>query len=66
MSEIQGFMKSDIRDGMITVNRVIVYVNREYVVKNYAKTPSSRRTLAIPGYIQSLINALPAEQDKLW
>lgn len=65
MSEVQGFKKSDIKNGVITVNRVIVYVDREYIVKDYAKTPSSRRSLPVPAYIMSLISAVPDEQEYL-
>lgn len=65
MSEIKGFKKSDIVDGIISVNRVMVYVEKQYVVKDTAKTPGSKRSLRLPNYILSLIEAVPDEQEYL-
>lgn len=65
MSEIKGFKKSDIVDGIISVNRVMVYVEKQYIVKDMAKTPGSKRSLRLPDYILSLIEMVPDEQEYL-
>lgn len=65
MSEIKGFRKQDIVDGVITVNNTMIYVNREYILKPETKTPESRRSIKLPEYILSLINDLPEEQEFL-
>ena len=65
MSEIKGFRKSDIIDGVITVNNTLVYVDKRYILKPNPKTPESRRRMRLPEYILSLIDALPPEQEYL-
>ncbi len=66
MSEIKGFKKSDIEDGVISVNRVMVYVeDHGYIVKELAKTDKSSRSLKLPEYLLSLINAVPDDQEYL-
>lgn len=65
ISEIKGFRKQDIVNGIITVNQTMIYVNNEYIVKQETKTPESRRSIRLPEYIFSLINALPQEQEYL-
>lgn len=65
MSEVKGLKKSDIKDGLLTINRVMVCVDKKDVVKDLAKTQSSNRTLKVPKYIQNLIDAVPDEQEYL-
>lgn len=65
MSEIKGFRKEDIVDGVITVNNTMIYVDRQYILKPEPKTVKSRRRIKLPAYILSLINDLPKEQEFL-
>lgn len=65
MSEVKGLKHSDIKDGYLSVNRVLVYVDREEITKDIAKTQNSNRTLKVPQYIQQLIDAVPADQEYL-
>lgn len=65
MSEVKGFKKSDITNGIISVNRVMVYVDGQYQIKDNAKTIESKHSICLPEYILSLINKLPDEQEYL-
>ena len=65
MSEIRGAKKSDIKDGVLTVHDTIITVRGEHIEKHATKTIESTRQLLLPERIQSLIAALPAEQDNL-
>lgn len=63
MSEIRGIKRSDIKDGIMTINTVVVTVNGERIEKKQTKTYTSKRQLRLPKYILDLINALPPEQE---
>lgn len=63
MSEVRGLKKSDIKNGIITVERTIVNADNEHIVKDSTKTIESTRQIELPKYIISLINALPEEQE---
>lgn len=63
MSEIRGLKKSDIVDGVITVERTIVNVDGDHIEKGSTKTIESTRQIELPEYIISLVNALPKEQE---
>lgn len=63
MSEIRGLKKSDIVDGVLTVERTIVNADNEHIEKGSTKTVESTRQIELPEYIISLINALPKEQE---
>lgn len=63
MSEIQGFYKSDFKNGILTVNRVLVTVNCQPIIKDVAKTYDSTRQNRMPARIIELINKV--EGDKL-
>lgn len=65
MSEIRGAKKSNIRDGILTIDNVVVTVDGKRVEKKQTKTYSSTRQLKLPKYILDLIDALPSEQDYL-
>jgi hypothetical protein len=56
ISEIRGIMKSDIKDGMLTLNRVIVDVDNKPVVKTDMKEYARTRQHIIPPYIMELID----------
>ena len=55
MSEIRGLRWTDIRDGVITINRVMVDVDGRPVVKDTAKAEMRKRRHRIPQYIQELL-----------
>lgn len=63
MSEVRGLKKSDIKNGIITVERTIVNADNEHIEKDSTKTIESTRQIELPEYIVSLINALPEEQE---
>ena len=63
MSEIRGLKKSDIKNGIVTVERTIVNADNEHIEKNSTKTVESTRQIELPEYIISLVNALPKEQE---
>lgn len=63
MSEVRGLKKSDIVDGIITVERTIVNADNEHIEKDSTKTIESTRQIELPDYIISLINALPEDQE---
>lgn len=63
MSEIRGLKKSDIKNGIVTVERTIVNADNEHIEKGSTKTIESTRQIELPEYIISLINALPKEQE---
>ena len=63
LSEIRGVKRSDIKDGILTINAVVVTVNGEKIEKQQAKTYTSKRQLRLPDYILGLIAALPPEQE---
>ena len=65
MSEIRGARKTNIKDGVLTINSVVVTVAGEHIEKQQTKTFDSARRLRLPPYILNLIDALPPEQDFL-
>lgn len=65
MSEIRGLKKSDIKDGVMHVHSTVVTVDGEHVTKNSTKTYDSTRLIRLPEHLQSLITALPEEQEKI-
>ncbi len=60
-SEIRGLKKSDFKDGVLTVNRVVVTVRAKHIEKTEAKTTDSRRRLRVPAIIQQMVDKLPGE-----
>lgn len=65
MSEIRGAKRSKIKDGILTIDTVIVTADCQHIEKDRTKTFESARQLRLPRYILSLIDALPPEQDYL-
>ena len=65
MSEVRGLKKSDIVDGVITVERTIVNADNTHIEKDSTKTIESTRQIELPDYILSLVEALPEEQEYL-
>lgn len=61
MSEIRGIRKSDIKDGVLTIQQVIVTVNGKHITKKQTKTTESTRQLRMPQYILELIDKQDGE-----
>lgn len=61
VSEIRGFKKSDFKDGVLSVNRVIVTVKSKPVEKTIAKTEKSKRSLQVPPVIMEMVNNVQGE-----
>jgi integrase len=61
MSEIRGVKKSDIHDGVIIINEVIITVDGKHITKNQTKTTESTRRIELPDYILKLIEKQPTE-----
>ena len=65
MSEIRGACKSDIKGDVLTIHKTVVTVNGEHITKDSTKTVESTRLIRLSEHLQSLIAALPPEQNKL-
>lgn len=61
VSEIRGLKKSDFKDGILTINRVIVTVKGQSIEKTKTKTVNSRRQLQVPKPILKLVNEIETE-----
>jgi integrase len=61
MSEIRGIKKADIKDGILTLNRVIVDVDGKPLEKKAMKAYERSRRHVAPPYIMSLIDKCPGE-----
>lgn len=64
MSEIRGLRVCDIKDGVVTINQVVVDVDGLPVAKAAAKEYERNRSLAVPDYIMRLIEATEAWEHK--
>lgn len=63
ISEVRGLQFRDIKDNIVIVRRSNVYFDGNDNIKDVNKTYNSTRQLAIPPYIQKLIEAVPHEKD---
>jgi integrase len=63
MSEIRGIKCSDVKNGIIYINQVMVDVGREAVIKDQAKAEKRIRKHQLPTYIMSLIEKQGTYQD---
>lgn len=61
VSEIRGLRKSDFKNGILTINQVIVTVGKENITKSMAKTSKSNRKLEVPEMIQRLVDEVNSE-----
>lgn len=61
VSEIRGLRKSDFKNGILTINQVIVTVGKENITKSMAKTTKSNRQLEVPEIIQHLVDEVDGE-----
>lgn len=55
MSEIRGLRLSDVKDGVISINRVLVDVGSAPTIKDTAKVDTRIRSAVLPPYIRRLI-----------
>lgn len=60
MSEVRGIRVCDIKDGIMTINQVVVDVRGMPVAKAAGKEFDRNRALAVPPYIMRLIEDTPA------
>lgn len=65
MSEVRGARKSDIKNGILTIQNTIVTADGENIEKQQTKTIESTRQIKLPEYLLYLIKALPADQEYL-
>lgn len=65
MSEIRGLKCSDITEGVLTINRVMVDTEDGPVLKDTAKTATRLRRLSVPPFLWGLINESTAYQKWL-
>lgn len=60
LSEIKGLRVSDVKNGYITINRVMVQVDGLPTIKDNAKVETRLRRHRLPPYIMGLIRKTPA------
>lgn len=65
MSEIRGLKRSDVRNGVLHIHSAVVTVDGKHIRKESTKTYDSTRLIKLPEYLQSLITALPEEQEEI-
>lgn len=67
MNEVLGFRKQDVdlETGIITINQTVVYQNKKKIIRPYAKTEKSMRSILLAPDIIELIRAIPDEQEYL-
>lgn len=65
LSEVRGLRRSSISNGYITINEVVVDVDRKAIRKQQAKVHTRIRRHQIPEYIHELINKTDACTDEL-
>lgn len=63
MSEIKGIRKKDIDGEYVTIQNVVVRVDRKDIAKEQTKTQNSARRLKLPKKIMDLINQIELEND---
>ena len=63
LSEIRGLKWTDIKNGVITINRVMVDVDGHPTVKDAAKAEMRKRRHRLPPYIQELLAKTPHQSE---
>lgn len=61
MSEVRGIRKSAVHGNMLSIERVIVTVDRQHVEKELPKTDASRRLEELPDFLRDMIMSQPTE-----
>lgn len=62
MSEVRGIKYGDIKNGILTIQRAKLTVNREDIVREQTKTYESTRQIRLPNYLLDLIGQGPADK----
>jgi integrase len=63
VSEVRGLKFSDLKDGVLTIQRSKLYLGGEDVVRDVNKTFNSTRKLVVPPYLIRLIQNVPHSSD---
>ena len=63
ISEVRGLQFGDLKDGVLTVRRSKLNLGSEDVLREINKTYKSTRPLAVPAYLNSLIEKVPHSSD---
>ena len=63
VSEVRGLQFSDLKDGVLTVQRSKLYLECTDVVREVNKTYKSTRRLELPTYLQEMIQVIPHTSD---
>lgn len=61
MSEVRGIRKSAVHGNMLSIERVVVTVDRQHVEKELPKTDASRRIEELPDFLRDMIMSQPTE-----
>ena len=61
MSEVRGIKKSAVSGNYLSIERVIVTVNRKHIEKELPKTDASRRIEELPDFLRDMILSQPTE-----
>ena len=64
MSEVRGLQFRDLKDGVLTIRRSMLYINGKNVLRDVNKTYSSTRRLFVPAYLLQLIQSVPHTSDE--
>ncbi len=63
VSEVRGLKFSDLKDGVLTIQRSKLYLGGEDVVRDVNKTFNSTRKLVVPQYLIRLIQSVPHDSE---
>ena len=63
VSEVRGLKFSDLKDGVLTIQRSKLYLGGTDVVRDVNKTFNSTRKLVVPPYLIRLIQSVPHSSD---
>ena len=63
VSEVRGLKFSDLKDGVLTIQRSKLYLGGEDVVRDVNKTFNSTRKLVVPPYLIRLIQSVPHSSE---
>ena len=61
MSEVRGIRKEAVRDGYLSIERVIVTVGGKHIEKELAKTDETRRLETLPDFLRDMILDAPTD-----
>ncbi|MBR3046245.1 MAG: site-specific integrase [Oscillospiraceae bacterium] len=64
VSEVRGLQFRDLKDGVLTICRSKMYLDGKDVLRDVNKTYKSTRRLAVPAYLNDLIQRVPHNSDE--